>query len=253
MKIILSPTKTFDFSKDVPHFTATVPKFIKEAKEMNEVLKGIDDIATFYKCSDKIATEVEGYINSFESDETRAALFSYSGLVFKNLDSYSLKEDELLFLNQNLFILSGMFGILRPFDTISKYRLEMQQKFTLLKKSNLEKGLYGFWSKKITNTLNEVLDEDEILINLASNEYSKAIDKKLLKTTMITVDFKESVNGKLKTVGTYSKQARGVMLRYIATNKIDTLEGLKQFKESGYAYSEEASKSSSIIFARENK
>jgi len=249
LKFILSPTKTFDFTTPSFDLATTEPRFLKEALQVNENLLHIQDIAKAMKCSEKIASEVATYINSFNKEEKNRAIFSYSGAVFKNLEPGSLSVQELTFLHEHLTILSGMYGALKPFDAISKYRLEMQQKFPHHNMGTLDNGLYSYWKNKISDYLLSNMSDDEVLINLASNEYFKVIGKKLIKN-IVTVEFKENKAGVFKVVGTYAKMARGKMLRFIAQNSVDSLDELKRFNIDGYSYNEELSTLSKIIFTR---
>jgi cytoplasmic iron level regulating protein YaaA (DUF328/UPF0246 family) len=155
--------------------------------------------------------------------------------------------DQLNQAQKSLRILSGLYGLLKPLDLIQPYRLEMGTKLNVEGSLNL----YRFWRNKITNKLNDELNENEFFVNLASNEYSSAIDRKLLKTTMISPVFKDMKNGKLKIISFYAKKARGMMVRYILDNEIINLEDLRGFDYGGYSHSsEESEKMKELVFIR---
>jgi len=250
MKIILSPAKTFDLSPPPNLKHQTVPLFQGRAVFLNSVLEEVGDYSAFYKCSSAVADEASRYIREFNSAEKKEALFSYGGLVFQNISPSTLTVDDITFLQGNLFILSGLYGILHPLDVIAPYRLEMSQKFSDRAPENLRRGLYNFWKGEITSVMKECMEEGEILLNLASSEYSKAVDRKRLNGKFITVDFMESKGDKLRSQGTYSKQARGKMIRYIAQNRINSLEKIIEFSEMGYEYLPGASSDENIVFVR---
>lgn len=149
-------------------------------------------------------------------------------------------------MQEKLRILSGLYGLLKPLDLIQPYRLEMGTKIKVGRKDNL----YKFWDNTLANALNNELEDDELLINLASTEYFKALPKKVLKVPMITPVFKDFKNGKYKTIMTYAKMARGYMVRYIIENNVNTLEELKGFNVENYRYSEEMSSGNDLVFTR---
>ncbi len=251
MKIILSPAKTFKPQSEVNFTHDTIPLFQKDADRIIEVLKSVDDLKAFYKCSSKVAQEAESYLKRFNSNRSTAAIFTYGGLVFQNLNSRTLDEKQIIFLQENLFILSGLYGILRPLDLISPYRLDISQNLPAFKKLLPSGNLYSFWEDKITATLNNHLQEGEPLLNLASAEYSKAVDSQKLKGPFVTVDFMQYQGDKMKSLATYSKQARGLILRYIADGQIESIEKLKSFSQSGYRFCAEASIDYRIVFVRD--
>jgi cytoplasmic iron level regulating protein YaaA (DUF328/UPF0246 family) len=183
----------------------------------------------------------------FNIENARPSIFTFNGDVYSGLDAFSLSMDQLNQAQKSLRILSGLYGLLKPLDLIQPYRLEMGTKLNVEGSLNL----YGFWRNKITNKLNDELNENEFFVNLASNEYSSAIDRKLLKTTMISPVFKDMKNGKLKIISFYAKKARGMMVRYILDNEIINLEDLRGFDYGGYSYSsEESEKMKELVFIR---
>jgi cytoplasmic iron level regulating protein YaaA (DUF328/UPF0246 family) len=166
--------------------------------------------------------------------------------VYQGLDVYTLGEDKLGVLQGKLRILSGLYGLLQPLDLMQPYRLEMGTTLPIGKNKNL----YEFWKKTITKALNEELTKDELFVNLASNEYFSAVDTKTLKVPVITPEFKDFKDGKLKMISFFAKKARGLMVRYIIDNDIETLEGLKGFNYEGYSFDASLSSGNKLVFTR---
>lgn len=253
MITIISSTKSLDLEKEILINKRTMPVFSKEASYLASILKDytIGDIARVMKVSDKLA-EVnhcrykvfnEGKLNS------RQSLFAFSGDVYKSMNPFDYTEVEVEFAQSHMRILSGLFGVLRPLDMIKEYRLEMATKIESLE----EKDLYEFWKSKITTNLMDELKEskEKVILNLASLEYSKVIDRGSLKDIKIyDIEFRECRQGKYKVIGTYAKKARGTMVTYIIKNSIDKIDNVKSFKEDGYNYSEELSNESTLVFVR---
>lgn len=182
----------------------------------------------------------------FTSDNARPAVYAFSGDVYRGLNAYSIPQDKMEKLQSTVRIISGLYGLLKPMDLIQPYRLEMGTKFPVGKNKNL----YEFWKKTITSALNEELDDDELFLNLASNEYFKAIDTKALKVPVITANFKDFKNGQYKMISFFAKAARGMMARYIIDTNANTLDDLKGFNYEGYGFSEEMSSDTELIFIR---
>ena len=180
------------------------------------------------------------------------AIFAYDGIQYKSISPESISKDGIEFLNDHLRIISGLYGILRPFDMIDEYRLEMQTKVKVNEKANL----YSFWDGSISGNISEDLGGEGIVLNLASKEYSKTVEKYFdnkkseSKIKLITCIFKVEKAGKLKVESTASKKARGYMVRYIAENKIDDIEGVKTFNIDGFTYSENESTEKEIVFVK---
>ena len=170
----------------------------------------------------------------FDEDNARPAIYAFAGDVYTGLDAYSIKSDRIPTLQNSLRILSGLYGMLRPLDYIQPYRLEMGTKLAI----GNHKNLYEFWGEHLTLALNNEMTEDELLINLASNEYFKVLDKGSLKAPLITPIFKDWKNDALKIISFYAKKARGSMVRYIVDEEVATLDSLKNFNVDGYRYSE---------------
>ena len=253
MKIIISPAKSLDFKTELPIKNFSIPNFLSDSKKINELLKkkSPSELKSLMSISEKLAELNWNRNNTFKTpfniENARPSIFTFNGDVYSGLDAFSLSMDQLNQAQKSLRILSGLYGLLKPLDLIQPYRLEMGTKLNVEGSLNL----YGFWKNKITNKLNDELNENEFFVNLASNEYSSAIDRKLLKTTMISPSFKDMKNGKLKIISFYAKKARGMMVRYILDNEINNLEDLRGFDYGGYSYSsEESEKMKELVFIR---
>ncbi len=251
MKVIISPAKRLDFETKSPITQFTYPVFVDEAYELIQILRGksIEEIKSLMKISLQLAQlNYERYImwNPTNSQHTKQAIFAFEGDVFKALQKHTLNADDFSFLQDNLFILSGLYGVLKPFDLIEPHRLEGGTKL----ENDKGKNLYDFWGSKITDYINSHLAADDTLVNLASNEYFKYIKKKELNAKIINLNFKELKNGQLKTIAIYAKQARGKMLHYIAKNKIENPLELQNFNYDNYKFSPENSTNQNYVFMR---
>ena len=182
----------------------------------------------------------------FTKDNARPAIYAFSGDVYRGLDAYNIPKEKLNILQDSVRIISGLYGLLKPLDLIQPYRLEMGTKFPVGKNKNL----YEFWRKKVTQSLNDELEDNELFLNLASNEYFKAIDTKALKVPVITASFKDFKNGEYKMIMTFAKLARGYMARYIIDTNAKTIDDLKAFNYEGYALSESMSSKTELVFIR---
>ena len=182
----------------------------------------------------------------FTPENARQAIYAFKGDVFIGLDAYTLNENQINQLQSKLRILSGQYGLLKPLDLIQPYRLEMGTKLKIVTK----KDLYQFWDKKITNQLNEELADNDVFINLASNEYFKVIKSNFLNSKIITPVFKDYKGGKLKMISFFAKKARGLMVRYIIDNSIENVEDLKGFNYEGYRFDENLSSNNELVFTR---
>jgi len=252
MKIIISPAKSLDFESKVPTTLHTQPRFLEESQKLNKKLKTLskNKLSSLMSISDDLAAlnydRNQNWKIPFTKKNAKQAIYAFTGAVFQGIDVNSLDEDKIPFLQDKLRILSGLYGLLKPLDLIQPYRLEMGTKIKVGKKDNL----YQFWDDALAKSLNEELKEDELLINLASTEYFKALPKKVLKVPMITPVFKDFKNGQYKTIMTYAKMARGYMVRYIVENNIETIEDLKGFNIESYGFSEEMSSGNNLVFTR---
>jgi len=182
----------------------------------------------------------------FTKDNARQAIYAFSGDVYRGLDAYTISKDKLEKVQDTVRIISGLYGILKPLDLMQPYRLEMGTKFPVGKNKNL----YEFWKQKVTKALNDELEEDELFLNLASNEYFKAIDTKVLKVPVITASFKEFKNGEYKMIAIFAKIARGLMTRFIIDTNANTIDDIKGFNFEGYGFSEAMSSDTELVFVR---
>ncbi len=249
MKIILSPAKLMR-----PHQVPFIgkPIFLKEAKVLMKNLKAwsAKEFSTRMKLSEVKAKETFQIIQSWGAKKnqvnTSPALFAYIGEAFKALDADTCSQDELAYLQQHLFILSGIYGILKPLDQIDMYRLEMAQRGVAPEGISL----YEFWRIKVENHMSKALVKEELLLNLASSEYSDLIQAPKLRSRMVTPQFFEANNGQLKAVSVFSKQARGTMARWCAQHTIDNPEEIKNFTALGYTFVAAQSSTTDWVFIR---
>lgn len=253
MKIVISPAKSLDYKSELPTSQYSKPDFVKETRQLHKTLKkkSPSELGDLMHISDKLAQlnweRNQNFSLPFTQDNARPAIYAFNGDVYAGLDAYTIPEDKLDVLQSELRILSGLYGLLKPLDLIQPYRLEMGTKLHTGKYENL----YQFWGDKITKALNSELGDDELFLNLASNEYYSAINEKKLKVPVITPVFKDFKNGKLKIISFYVKKARGLMVRFIIDKNVTTIEGLKGFDYEGYRFSDEHSKKKNeIVFIR---
>ncbi len=252
MKLVISPAKSLDFETQLPTQNFTQPQFLKKAEILNKLLreKSAKDISTLMKVSDNIGQlnydRFQYWKLPFTPDNARPAIYAFSGDVYRGLDAYGLESSKIESLKGTVRILSGLYGILKPLDLMQAYRLEMGTKLPV----GSNKNLYEFWKTDITAQLNNELADDEVFVNLASNEYFKAIDVKHLKVPVINIVFKEFKGDKYKIVAIYAKFARGLMARYIVDNDCKTIEDLKGFSRDNYRFSEELSTETELVFTR---
>ncbi len=252
MKLVLSPAKSLDFESKLPTTNTTESCFLAEAERLNKLLKkkSAKSLSKLMHISDNL-----GQLNyernqewqlPFTKDNARQALYAFSGDVYRGLDAYSIDTEKLDKVQDTVRIISGLYGILKPLDLIQPYRLEMGTRMPVGKNKNL----YEFWKKKVTQTLNDELDDDELFLNLASNEYFKAIDTKALKVPVINIVFKEFKNGEYKMIAIFAKLARGLMTRYIIDTDAKTLDDVKSFNYEGYGFSDSLSSEKELVFVR---
>ncbi len=252
MKFILSPAKKLDFvniDKDLPSYP---PVFADQANQLMAKLKEYTpgDLQELMDLSPDLAglnwERHSRWSKGHDLENSNHASRAFQGEVFRKMGSLSLTKEDYTFAQDKLFILSGLYGVLRPLDLVQAYRLEMGTKL----QNDLGKDLYAFWGNRLTGFINENTDEGEELVNLASNEYFKALDKNSLKPKVIKPVFKDYKNGKLKVIFIYAKQARGLMGRFIIKERIDKAEDLKHFHEEGYHYDENLSTTDTWVFTR---
>jgi uncharacterized protein len=252
MKIVISPAKTLDFETKLPTRRNTQPHFLAEAETVHAVLKEKTppQLSSLMEISDKLAElnwqRNQEWATPFTSKNARPAVYAFNGDVYTGLDAYTIPTAKLSRLQDTLRILSGLYGVLKPLDLIQPYRLEMGTQMPV----GEGKNLYEFWKQQLTEALNNELADNELFINLASQEYFGAIDEKALKVPVITPEFKDYKNGKLRMVSFFAKKARGMMVRYIIDKNIKTLKGLKGFDYEGYAFDAKLSKGNTLVFTR---
>lgn len=255
MLIIISPAKSLDFEKNSNTEQFSEAPFLKESQTLIKQLRKLstNEIADFMSISPKLAQlNYERFINwqlPFNLENAKQALLAFRGDVYTGIDAYSLNEKELETAQNDLRILSGLYGVLKPLDLIQAYRLEMGKKLQTSKGNNL----YEFWGDKITKEINKTLldKNDKYLINLASNEYYKSIDKKKIKAEIITPIFKDLKNDQYKVISFFAKKARGMMTRFIIQNEITDPEHLKTFDCDGYIFNPHLSNTNELVFTRE--
>ena len=249
MKLILSPAKLMRSHQVLSNGT---PVLLKEAKVLMQQLKAwsVQDLSKHMKLSELKAQETHQLIQNWGSKKNLVhaspALFAYIGEAFKALDAAACSDVELAYLQNNLLILSGIYGVLKPLDQIEIYRLEMAQRGV----APDGRSLYEFWRLKVENYLLKALAKEEYLLNLASSEYSDLIQSPKLRLRMVTPHFFEEKSGQLKAVSVFSKQARGTMARWCATNDITDPKAIQAFTELGYRFVAEKSSENDWIFIR---
>lgn len=252
MKIIISPAKSLDFQSIVPTSLHTQPLFLEQSTKLNQELKTLSKkkMSDLMSISEDLASlnyeRNQTWQTPFTPENSKQAIYAFTGEVFRGIDINTLPIEKLPLLQENLRILSGLYGLLKPLDLMQPYRLEMGTKLPVGSKKNL----YNFWGDSIANALNEELSENELLINLASSEYFKVVNQKILKVPMITPVFKDFKSGQYKTIMTFAKKARGLMVRYIIDNNIKTIDRLKHFDIENYRFHENMSSKNELVFTR---
>lgn len=244
MKIIISPAKKMEICND-DILSESTPCFIEKTQILYEVLRNLsyEDLKLLLSCNDDIALlNFERYAHMNLKKNLTPAIISYNGIQYKYMAPNVFNNNEFDYLKKHLRILSGFYGILNPFDGVVPYRLEMQAK---LKFDNY-KNLYNFWGDSIYK---ELTKNDNIILNLASKEYSKTVEKYLTsKDLFITCIFGTLKDSKIKIKATEAKMARGLMVRYLAENQIENVEKIKNFSELNFSYSEEHSTEKEFVF-----
>lgn len=254
MLIILSPAKSLDYDTPVKSKIVTHPELMDEAAELIKVAKKykVDQLAQLMDISSALAQlnvdRFQDWTRLPKADKVKQAILAFNGDVYEGLQAQQLNHTQSNYLQNHLRILSGLYGVLRPFDLMQAYRLEMG---TRLENPN-GKNLYAFWGAKVTETLNKVLSEqkNKVLLNLASEEYFKVVQPTMLNGSVVTPIFQDWKNGKYKIISFYAKRARGLMARYCALNKIQNPEKIKTFDFEGYSFNQEESDSQHWVFRR---
>ncbi|MCE3231993.1 MAG: hypothetical protein K0R98_250 [Rickettsiaceae bacterium] len=233
----------------------TFPDFLENSTELISVLRKLkkDQISQLMDLSDNLAElnyqRYKNFSTPFTEKNSKQAAYAFKGDVYDGLEFDKFASGDVAYAQENLRMISGLYGLLRPLDLIQPYRLEMSTKL----KNQKGKDLYQFWGESITAKLNEELanNNDKMIVNLASNEYWKAVKPKLLQAKVITPVFKENKNGEYKVVMLFAKRARGMMAHYIIKNKIENISDLKKFNVDGYKHNSRLSEDGEMVFTRE--
>jgi hypothetical protein len=257
MIIAISPAKTLDLSDQHKVQSYTVPLFLKEAATLVQIMRDFKptELSRFMGISSKLAEmnfeRYKDWKEPFTPSNAKQAVLAFNGDVYEGLNTNEYSADDFTFAQQHLIILSGLYGLLRPLDLIQPYRLEMGTKLRTAKGDNL----YKFWNDLITDTLNDRLSEhkDQTLINLASDEYFRAVNRKRLNTKVIRPVFKDARNGTYKVISFFAKTARGLMSSFIIKNRLSDIEALKEFNINGYSYNKPLSSDTELVFTREKQ
>ncbi|MDR9467529.1 peroxide stress protein YaaA [Marinospirillum sp.] len=254
MLSVISPAKSLDFESPPQTQMHTQPGFLEKSQQLIAELKPLSpqDLSNLMKISDKLASlnaaRYQEWAPPFNLENAKQAALAFTGDVYSGLDAGSLDAKALAFGQEHLRILSGLYGLLRPLDLIQPYRLEMGTRLS----NPAGKDLYAFWRNTLTTAINRELDKQDtqVLVNLASQEYFKALDSQQLNAEVITPAFKDWKNGQFKIISFHAKKARGLMSRFILENQIDQPEELKSFDWEGYSYNSKLSEGNSWVYTR---
>ncbi|MFT2090010.1 peroxide stress protein YaaA [Paraglaciecola sp. 2405UD69-4] len=257
MLVVISPAKNLDYTTPPTTNTFTQPEMLDDAAFLIEHCRKLSPakIGSLMKISDKLAgLNADRYASwqlPFNTENAKQAILAFNGDVYSGLDAASLTQEDLDYGQQHLRILSGLYGVLRPLDLMQAYRLEMGTKLD----TGVNKNLYQFWDDRVTNKLNQALaaQGDNVLVNLASNEYFKSVKPKALNGEIYTPVFQDAKNGQYKVISFYAKKARGLMARYIIENRLTEISQLKGFDTAGYQFSAEKSQGNELVFTREEQ
>ncbi len=251
MKILISPAKSLDFENNVETSISSKPIFADQAHKINNTIKNLSapDLSSLMNISPKLSELNWSRNQEFQKIDSKEkeAIFAFNGDVYDGIDANTINKSNHEKLQNSLRILSGLYGILKPFDKIKAYRLEMGTKISI----NGSKNLYDFWKENVTKSLVNEVNENDIIVNLASNEYFSVIDQSLISNTIVNPQFKDFKNGKLKIISFYAKKARGLMTRFLIDNEINSLSDIESFNSSGYMFSQnETSNPLEPVFVR---
>lgn len=254
MLVLLSPSKTQDFIPSSRIAAPTQPELLKESETLVKTLRKLSEaeIAKLMHISDKLAAlnhqRYHDFSSPFTPENAKAAVLAFKGDVYDGLDADTLDAADLDFAQHSLRMLSGLYGILRPYDLIQPYRLEMKTPLV----NPRGKDLYVFWGNRVTDALNRHLESEntDTVVNLASGEYFKAVQPKRLKGKLLTVHFKERKGNELKVIGLFAKRARGMMARHIVRHRITETRDITGFDAGGYRFEPELSNATEFVFAR---
>ena len=255
MLFLLSPAKALDYDTPAHVASHTQPLFTRQSAELIKVLKtqSPQQISSLMKLSDKLSglnvARYEAWSPTFTAKNSKQAALAFNGDVYEGLDAKTLNEPDLQWAQSHVCILSGLYGVLRPLDWMQPYRLEMG---TALATAH-GKNLYQFWGSEISNYLNERAEADAspVVVNLASEEYFKVVDRKALKPRVVTCVFQERKAGQYKIISFMAKRARGLMVRYAIEKKLDSVKKLESFNLEGYDYSPGVSEPDRLVFRRQ--
>jgi cytoplasmic iron level regulating protein YaaA (DUF328/UPF0246 family) len=254
MLVVLSPAKNLDFSTPAPIDDFTQPQLLEDSAELIELCRDLSpaNISSLMKISDKLAglnaDRFASWQTPFTPDNAKQAVLAFNGDVYGGLDAGSFSAEDMAFAQQHLRILSGLYGVLKPLDLMQAYRLEMGTKLA----NQGGKDLYQFWNDKITLVLNEAIKKqgDNVLVNLASNEYFKSVRAKKLNAQIITPTFLDCKKGQYKVISFFAKKARGLMARFIIQQRIAEVAQLKEFDVAGYGFDKNRSTATELVFSR---
>ena len=254
MLITLSPSKGQDFEQAAPTQTHSVPDQLDDSIVLAKTLKNYsaNKIKDLMSISDNLSElnhqRFQDFETPFTAQNAKQALFAFKGDVYSGINTTSMNQADYEYAQEHLRILSGLYGSLKPLDLIQPYRLEMKTKLKTRRGDNL----YQFWGESITDLLNESLksQKQKVIVNLASQEYWKSVKPKQLNGEVINVAFKENKDGKSRIIAIFAKKARGMMADFIIRNRIESVEGLKDFNYEGYQYDDKVSTDSLFVFSR---
>lgn len=257
MLVVISPAKNLDYETPAPTDIYTQPDMLDDSQSLIKHCRKLSpaNIASLMKISDKLAglnaDRYASWHTPFDTSNAKQAVLAFNGDVYTGLDAASFSQADFEYAQQHLRILSGLYGVLRPLDLMQAYRLEMGTKLDTGKNKNL----YQFWGERISKKLNQAIDEqgDNVVINLASNEYFKAVKPKVLNAEIFTPVFQDYKNGQYKVISFFAKKARGMMARYIIQNRVTDISQLQNFDTAGYRFSEAKSKGNELVFERDEQ
>ncbi len=257
MLIVISPAKSLDFKTPPTTSTYSRPELLEESEKLIGRLKKMSpkQLSTLMGISANLGEinfqRFQSWQQPFTPENAKQAVLAFNGEVYQGLKAETLSEEKLKLAQSKLRILSGLYGVLKPLDLIQPYRLEMGTSLKYYR----SKDLYAFWKPIITKKINDAVAESGsgVLVNLASNEYFKSIDKKKLKAEIVTPEFKDLKNGEYKMITFYAKNARGLMSRFIIENDIVDVDSLQAFDSAGYNFNPRLSKPGNPVFTRENQ
>lgn len=257
MLVVISPAKNLDYENPAKTNQFTQPEMLKDSEQLIKRCKRLapQKIGSLMSISDKLADlnakRYHDWSLPFTEENAKQAMFAFNGDVYTGLEAATMSDVDIEYAQQHLRILSGLYGLLKPLDLMQAYRLEMGTKLD----TRRGKNLYEFWGDRITKKINTALEEqgDNVLVNLASNEYFRSVVPKKLKGEIYTPIFKDQKNGQYKIISFFAKKARGLMARYIVQNQVSDVAGLKDFDSTGYYYSPGLSKGNELVFLREEQ